>query len=322
VAVAVADGPEPDQVADVEAGLLEQLPAGRRFWPLAGLELATRELPEAGKEAGRRSTLDQPPTSVGEDDDRGPNVGPATTTPAHRQGSRVRELAIGPAGRRDRADGAQRTGRPADRLPELHHCLVEIARASPGQQGDQGRLEARADGRVANVPFLAGPAGRDPEAVRLERDVGATERDRRDGSGDVRTDAGKALEFGRGGGEAASSISDEPTSRLVQVMGPAVVAGPFPDLEDAADAGARERVDGGERFHEPLEVRGGLGDAGLLQQDLRDPDAVRVPVAPPWQRSTVEPIPPEQVGRQRGREGCRGQGGGTHGPVVPDERGA
>jgi hypothetical protein len=117
------------------------------------------------------------------------------------------------------------------------------------------------------------------------------ERDRRDGPSDVRTDAGKLLKLGGAGGEATSEFPNDTAGRLAQVVGPGVVARSLPHLEDSVEGGARESVDRGERGHEPFEVRSGLGDAGLLKQDLCDPDAVRVAVAPPRQRSAVAAIP-------------------------------
>jgi hypothetical protein len=170
------------------------------------------------------------------------------------------------------------------------------------------------DVRVPHVPFLTGPAGRDPPPVRFERDHGATERDRRDGSGGVRADARKGLELGDGGRESPLPLPHDPAGRRVQVVGASVVASALPDLEHLTDRGPRERADRREGAHEPLEVRRGLRDAGLLEEDLRDPDAVRVPVTTPRQRSPVETVPSEEGRSERGRERRRGRRSGTHGP--------
>jgi hypothetical protein len=219
---------------------------------------------------------------------------------------------------RGRALRAGRSGRPTDRFPKLHDRLVERAGVRPGQDRSEGLLEASADERVLQVPFLAGPAGRDPQSVRFERDDGAAERDRRDGSGGVRADARKGLELADGGGEPTFPLPHELASRRVQVVGTGIVAGALPGLQDPADGGLREGVDRGERSHEPLEVRGRLRDARLLEEDLRDPDPVRVPVVAPRQRSTVETVPSEEGGRERGRERRHGRRSGTHGPRTRD----
>ncbi len=171
-----------------------------------------------------------------------------------------------------------------------------------------------ADERVPHVPLLKRPAGRDPLPVRLERDHGTTERDRRNGSGGVRPDARKGLELGDGGGEAPRPLPHDPAGRHVQMVGAGVVAGALPDLQHPADRGARERLNGRERAHEPLEVRCSLRDAGLLEEDLRDPDPVRVSVATPWQRPPVEPVPSQEGRSESSRERRRGRRSGTHGP--------
>ena len=71
------------------------------------------------------------------------------------------------------------------------------------------------DEPVPHVALLARPASRDPQAVRLERDLGAVERDRRDGPGDVRAHSGKFFELGDRRGELAPVLSDDSTGRLV-----------------------------------------------------------------------------------------------------------
>jgi hypothetical protein len=133
VAVGVPDGPERDEVADVKARLLAKLPSGRGFGTFAGLDMAARELPEAREETGRRSALDEPPAAVGQDDDRRPDLRPASAARAPRQRPRVRELSMRAARERDRAARTIWAGRPTGRFPELHDRLVELAGVRPRQ---------------------------------------------------------------------------------------------------------------------------------------------------------------------------------------------
>jgi len=219
---------------------------------------------------------------------------------------------------RGRAGRAVRPGRSADRFPELHDRFVERAGLRRGQDRGEGLLEPSTHERVPHVAFLAGPTGRDPPAVRFEGNHGATERDRGHGPGGVGADSRKGLELGNGRGEPASRLSHDPAGGRVQVVRPGIVAGALPDLQDPTEGRARERVDRGERADEPLEVRGGLRDARLLEQDLRDPDPIRVPVAAPRKCSTVDTVPLEKGGREGGREQSRGRRSGTHGPRTPD----
>jgi hypothetical protein len=219
---------------------------------------------------------------------------------------------------RDRARRAIRSGRPTDRLPELHDRLVELAGVRSGQDRNEGLIESTEDERVSQVPVLPGPTSGDPPTVRLERDHGLIERDRRDGAGDVRADARQGLEFGNGGGEATLPRPHDPAGRREQVVGAGIVAGPLPDLQDPAHGRARERANRGERAHESLEVRGRLCDARLLEEDFRDPDPVRVPVVAPGQRPMVEAVPSDEGRRERGRERRHGRRSGTHGPRGSD----
>lgn len=182
-------GPDPREFADPEPGLLVELATRGRFGSLPALELAAGELPEAGKETARRSTLDQPPPPFGEEDDDRPDVGPSAPAPARGQRPGVVEFAVGAAGERDRATVAEWAGRPADRLAEFHDRFVEIAGGASWHEGHERGFEAGVHGSLAHIAFFSGPAGRDPKAVRFEGDLAAAERDRGDRSGDVRTDA-------------------------------------------------------------------------------------------------------------------------------------
>jgi hypothetical protein len=80
---------------------------------------------------------------------------------------------------------------------------------APRQEGDERGLETCADGSCAHVSLLPRPAGRDPQTVRFEGELGAIERDCRDGPSDVRTDAGKLFELGYGRRETTSLLADD-----------------------------------------------------------------------------------------------------------------
>jgi hypothetical protein len=84
VTVGVPDSPERNESTGAKARLLPKLSRRRGLGALARLDPATRELPEAGKETGRWSTLDEPSAAVGEDDDCRPDVRPATAGRAPR----------------------------------------------------------------------------------------------------------------------------------------------------------------------------------------------------------------------------------------------
>ena len=319
MAVGVGDGPQRNQFTRVEAGLLAELPSGGGLGGLPPFDPAPRELPKPGKEAGRRSALDEPSAPMLEDDHRGPDVRSSPSPRPDGERSGVDELSVRAAGECDRAGRAVRSGRPADGLPELHDRLVERAGVRPGQGRLERPLEASPNGRRAHVPPLSGPSGRDPQAVRLQGDHRTAEGDRRDGPRDVRADARKGLELRHGGGDPPSALRNEPPGRGVEVVRARVVAGTLPDLEHPVRRSASERADGRERAQEPLEVRDRLRDPRLLEEDLRDPDTVGIPVEAPRERPPAEAVPAhERRDERRGKRRRVGQGR-THRPRAGDE---
>ncbi len=319
VTVGVEYGPSRDEGGRLEPRFFHQLPARGLLGALARFDLSSRELPEAREESGRGPLLDEPAVAVGEHDDRRPYVGASGMARSNGDRSRVLELEMGPAGERDRAPTALRSHRPADRLAELHHRLVELTGAPGRHEPGEHALEVGSNGPLADIALFPGPAGRDPEAVRLECELRTTERDGGDGPGDVRSDPGQGLELGDAPGQVAPVLLDEASGGGMEVVSPGVVAGPFPDLEDPFDRCPGERLDVGEGSYEPFEVRGRLVDASLLQQHLGDPDPVRVPVGAPGKRSTVPTIPPKEFFREPRRGWGGGRGSGTHGFPTPDE---
>jgi hypothetical protein len=223
-------------------------------------------------------------------------VGPTRASDPYRQRSGVLEFAIGAAGEAHRAFGTTGPGGETYRFSELHHRLVEIARMVRREDREERRLEASADAPVAHVALLPGPASGDPQTVRLERDLGPVEGDRRDGPGGVRADPGKSLELSDGGREPSPVLPYDSTGCLEEVVGPGVVAGALPDFEDATEGSTREVVHRRKGVHESLEVGSGLRDARLLKENLGHPDPVRVAVRPPRERTTLQAIPTEQGG--------------------------
>ena len=195
VTVGVPHGPSEEERARLDAGLLPQLPARRGVGALARRDLPAGELPKTGQEPGRGPSLDEPAAPVAEDHERRPQMGTCRPFPAPRERPRVLELTERPASERDRAVRAVRADGRADGLAELHDRLGEIGGRSGGKDGGHGPLKIGPDRRGSEVALLPGPAGSDPEAVRLERDHRATERDRSHGPGDVRADSRQRFEF-------------------------------------------------------------------------------------------------------------------------------
>ena len=288
------NGAEGGPPVDRETRLLAQFPTRRGPRTLAPLDPTTGKLPKAGEKARGGPALNEPaPLTVHHDHDRGSDMGAADAHEVGGKDAGVVELTVGATGEADRAREAVRVHRAADDLAELHDRLVEGARVRDGQELLERPRESGRDGRVPYVPLLPCPPRRNPLAVRLQCHARPVERDRRDRARDVRTDAGQRLELGYRGREPAVAVADDRSRGGVEVVRSGVVARPLPHLQDPVGGRARERDDARELANELLEVRRGLRDPGLLEEDLRDPHAVRVPVRAPRKRAAVGAVPPE-----------------------------
>ena len=70
---------------------------------------------------------------------------------------------------------------------------------------------------------------------------------------------------------------------LVQVAGACVISQPCPVIEHRVYRGARQAGNIGEAQDKTLVVGNDRSHLGLLQHDLRNPDAIRIPIALPGQ---------------------------------------
>ena len=247
-------------------------------------------------------------------------MGAARTPRGRGDCSRVSELATCPAGERHGAHAAVRPRRETDGLAELHDGLVERAWAPPGEDRAEVLFDLLAHPGIPHVPLLPGPSSRDAEPIRFDGDRRAAERDRGHGAGDVGADSGKAFELGDRGRDCSAQIPDDLPGCFVEVVGPSIVSGPLPDFQHTTDGGSGEIAHGRELANEPHEVPRRRRDARLLEEDLGDPDAVRVPVLAPRKRTSRAAVPAEQAGHERrGKRSIdlRARTHGTHARIEP-----
>ena len=287
----MAEDPDGDQGRSRETRLLAELPGGRLLRPFAGLDLPAREFPQPPQETPPRPALDQRPSVRDDHRHRRAHVRARGRTPTPRDRPGVGELRERSATEPDGTVGTRRDHRPADRLPELHHRLVELPRRRWRQQSGQDASEPLPDGRGPEVPLLPDPPRGHSETVRFQGHDRGRVGEARHRPGDVGSDAGQRLpSLDRGRPRPAPAPRHDP-GRRVEVSRPGVVPSALPHLQDVRLPGGGEGVDGREAPHKPLEVRDRLRDPGLLEQDLGDPDAVRVPVAPPGERPPMRAEP-------------------------------
>ena len=88
----------------------------------------------------------------------------------------------------------------------------------------------------------------------------------------------------------------------------------LPQPQHLIQRGAGEGLHVGEGAHEPPEVGNHGRDLGLLEHDLRDPDAVEVPRPPPGEIAAV-PVEPGEKARSD-LQGERPAGVTTHRPAL------
>jgi hypothetical protein len=302
-----------DELRRSEARLLEQFARGRRDLGLPGLDPSAGQFPKAAEKSGPGPLADQPAFPGRERDDRRDDVRAGEPRAPARKGIGLRHLLTGPAPFGDRAGGARRPLRPADRLAELHHGFVERAGVAPGELRLERAAESSPDRWGTDVPLLPGPPGGDAQSVRLEGHDGLTEREARHRGGDVRPDAREGLEFRRTSRERSAVPFDDELGGLPQVASAGVVPRPFPRLQDFALGGSRQGGHGGELSGEGNEPVRHRGDPGLLEQHLRDPDPVRVPVGPPRKGPGVGAVPPDEPPGASRRPGPPTAGRRRHG---------
>jgi hypothetical protein len=172
-----------------EARLLPQLPPSRRARGLPRLDLAARKFPESAQQSRRRASLDEPATGMVEHDDGGVHVWDPSPSASSGEAARVREFPPRSAAEADGASLTRRRDRAADGLAQLHQRFVEPTRPLGREERLERRAQPRSHRARSEVALLAGPPGRDAEAVRLERELPCVEREARDRARDVRTDA-------------------------------------------------------------------------------------------------------------------------------------
>ena len=178
----------------------------------------------------------------------------------------------------------------ADRGAQLHHGLVVVAGPVGVEEagGFAAELGGGGPGKIQqprqDAPHIAVHGGHRPS----EGDAGHRARG-------VFADSRKCPErSGVGRQFAAMPLAHRPR-RPVQVAGARVVPEAFPREEHVVQRGRGEGVPVGKPLQPARVVRSNGLDTGLLQHELRDRDAVRVPVGAPGQGAAVT----IEVGQER-----------------------
>lgn len=177
---------------------------------------------------------------------------------------------------------------------EVHDRLI-VACGPPavelfvGQRGEGPAPLARVDGKVEIEQ-----AREHTVDVAVDDGVRCVAGDRADGRRRVVAHAFERPHIGVVGRKPASVKGDDLTCRGVKIPRPAVIAQSLPELQHLVLGCCRQGADVGEPLGEAQVVVRPLCDAGLLEDDLRKPDAVGVAGLPPGQVASVGFVPVDE----------------------------
>ena len=223
-----------------------------------------------------------------------------------------------PAGKAHVRQRAERTLRravwPADHCAQLHQRLIEHADVlrSVRHGGTQRLPHGPLRFRICDVRAPVRQPRDHPQHVSVHRRLRQGERRRGHGGGGILPHAGEGEQRAVFGGEPPAELADDGPGRLLKISGPAVIAKPLPELHQPLLRRVRQSFHRGEGLQKPPVIADHRRGAGLLEHDLRHPDAVRVLCLPPRQGAGVGAVP-RQKRRGDGRKGC--QTGLRHGII-------
>jgi len=158
-------------------------------------------------------------------------------------------------------------------------------------------VRQKALGAPPQVFFGSQVAGQHPPHVPVEDRGALAESEHRDRGGGRAADAGQLSDPAGGAGK---SVRANLPRRLVEIAAARVVAQPAPQPQHLVLGSLRKPLDAGESREKALVVGNHGRDLGLLQHDLREPDAVRIARSLPGKpAAAVPPLPGDELLRER-----------------------
>ena len=145
---------------------------------------------------------------------------------------------------------------------------------------------------VCNIGCVVRQTGHHPQHIAVHRRFPHTKGRRGDGAGRVRSDTRQSQQVLIAIRKRTQLRHD--FCRLLQIAGTAVIAQPLPELHELLLRCAGQRLHRGERLQKTGIIPQYRRHTGLLQHDLRDPDAIGITRVPPRKVPGVFPIPHQQ----------------------------
>ena len=201
---------------------------------------------------------------------------------------------MGGATRGERADAAIGVAGNALQGAELHDGLIVCA-GLIGREEFAGQIvvEAAAGGGVGGR-IDGEESADDAQHIPVDDGVRRPGGEGHDGGGRVVADAAEGADGGVIRGEASGEAIADVAGGGVEVAGAGIVAEALPEPEDVLLRGVGQGADVGEALEEAVVIVHPLRHAGLLEDDLGDPDAVGVAGVAPGQRAAVRVVPPAE----------------------------
>ena len=162
----------------------------------------------------------------------------------------------------------------ADEGAEIHQGRVCFPRPSVAKQGKPGLVEERFPLRRGGRNRDEGPAGKDPDDVRIEGHGREAVGKGADGGRRVGPDSGECEKFLLLVGDLPSVSVDHRLGRRMEPAGARVIAKPLPRREDFAFGGLGQRCRIGKELYPSPEFRQDRRDRGLLEHEFGDQDRV------------------------------------------------
>ena len=201
---------------------------------------------------------------------------------------------MGGATRGEWADAAIGVAGDALQGAELHDGLVVCA-GLIGREETAGQIvvEAAAGGCVGGR-IDGEESADDAQHIPVDDGVRRPGGEGHDGGGRVVANAAEGADGGVIRGEASGEAIADVAGGGVEVTGAGIVAEALPEPEDVLLRGVGQGADVGEALEEAVVIVHPLRHAGLLEDDLGNPDAVGVAGVAPGQRAAVRVVPPAE----------------------------
>ena len=190
----------------------------------------------------------------------------------------------------------------ADSGAEFHHGLIPRAGGARDEQMLGFGIEMTPASGPADVAANGAETGENASDVAVEDSERSAVGDAENGGSGVAADAGESERGFLRSRKFTGVEADDFFCCAMEIARAGVIAEAGPGFEDGRFGSASESADGGKSGEETLVVGEDGGDAGLLEHDFRNPDAVGVAGGAPGESALVGVEPGEKTAAKGGEQ--------------------